>query len=232
MTTISLTSPLPTLGINDSINGMTPSGRRVTIDGASAGRGANGLTLNHLPKLGAACYTAPGYDRTANNISNLIIINFSAHGIDGMSVQGGSFQGLDIFGNGGSGIFLHAVICRRDWNALPGSRNVYFPSHSNLIGGSQASQRNFIFSNGGHGIDIDVDPSFPNPAAHNNRIEGNFIGSGNPPGGAGLGLLNNGNRLTGVHLRNVRGSVVGGDNPAMSNLISESRHRGFRSITK
>lgn len=218
VTTIALRSPLPTVGLTDSIDGMKPDGSKVTIDGTSAGSSANGISLYLRQNLSSgysicniAADSPSNKISTNNRITNLVITNFGGHGIEGISVQSSVFQGLEISRNGGSGIFLHSVRCGAKGDLI---------SHSNLIGGTDPAQRNFIFSNRGHGIDLDFDPTVSNnPAAHNNRIEGNFIGSARLPGGPTLGLQNNGNTLTGVHLRNVRGSVVGGDNPAMSNLI-------------
>jgi parallel beta-helix repeat protein len=225
VTTIMLTGPLPGLGVNDDIDGILPGGGKAVLDGSGAGSvnnarrrarerevnasdptaGVNGLFLTSQTPEWCEDNDA-AYGPTTSRIMNLVIQNFTGHGIEGVGVQRALFQGLEIRDNGGFGIFLHSMPCYR------GSMT-WRNSYGNVIGGSEPSQRNFIHGNLGDGIRIVINTTRDNPAAHNYRIENNVIGL-RPDGNA-----NSRRGRHGIHLIDVRGSTVGSDDTASGNVI-------------
>ena len=174
--TISLLSALPDITDAVVIDGYTQAGASVNnsvttdnavllieLNGASAGAGANGLTLT----------AAAG----GSTVRGLVINRFAA---DGISLNGGdnnvisgNFIGTDAtglvdLGNGGLGI----------------ESEFFTNSNDNLIGGLTPATRNIISGNGNSGIEWST--------SSGNRIQGNFIGVGSdgaaaiPNGGSGI----------------------------------------------
>lgn len=135
-----------------------PDGRRIELDGSTAGANATGLSL-----LGGQC-----------QISFFIINNFSSHGIfisgtpppgGGEHVIKGNYIGTDATGrtskgNGGDGIFIDNT-------------------PNDTIGGTVFDDLNIISGNKGYGIVIhgsDPQIDFLTNGARNNMVKGNFIG--------------------------------------------------------
>ncbi len=135
-----------------------PDGRRIELDGSSAGGNAIGLKL-----LGGQC-----------QVSFFIINNFSSHGIfisgtpppgEGSHIIKGNYIGTDETGkiskgNGGDGIFIDNT-------------------GNNTVGGTTFEDLNIISGNIGYGIVIHgADPAvdFLTNGASNNMVKGNFIG--------------------------------------------------------
>src|SRR5207249_2664227 len=131
-----------------SILGNTGGTTRVELNGASAGAGADGLTL------------AAGSDGSL--IRGLAINRFGGVGLRiltaGNSVEacyiGTDSSGGPIFaGNAGGGVLLTGSAAK-----------------NNVIGGTSASARSLISHNGTFGVSIDA-------AASQNKVQGCFLGT-------------------------------------------------------
>ncbi|NLR77329.1 T9SS type A sorting domain-containing protein [Chitinophaga eiseniae] len=215
--------PLPPILGSVVILAQNSDGRRIELDGTSAGTNAIGLRL-----LGGSC-----------QISFFIINNFSSHGIfisgtpppgEGSHHIESNYIGTDATGavakgNGGDGIFIDNT-------------------GGNTIGGTGLS-RNIISGNSGYGINIQgLDSSqFGTQGASNNLAIGNLIGldiSGNNalPNKKGGVILNNaptntiggtganeGNKMAGDSTTNgvtVTGSLTDGIK-ILGNFIGENK---------
>lgn len=192
VSTIPLSSEIE-IGANDDLNGLKPNGGKITLSGEFAPASANGLNLYSL-------------GRSGSQIRNLIIRNFGGNGIFGFrDVNGAIFEGLEIFNNGGNGIWLSSA----DF----GSFGVN--PRNNRIGGVEPQQRNYIYSNGLSGIAITTTTNFDRSGNMNNVIENNYIGLNNDSANVDVG--NNGQ---GIYLENAFGNLIGGDTTASRNIIS------------
>ncbi|MBC7911995.1 MAG: VCBS repeat-containing protein [Pyrinomonadaceae bacterium] len=194
VTSISLISGLPNISwAEDVINGLKSDGTKAAIDGTSAG---------NVPGLRV-------YGGTIGfTIRNLIIRNFA---LEGLLIQGSSagvFEGLEIFNNGLDGIALTPY----------GSSN----PRNNRVGGTNLSQRNFIHSNGRHGILIAASTSFDRGGSLGNVIENNFIGLRDNNGNQ-----DRGNAGEGIFLDQAFGNRIGGDTSASRNVISGNSGNGI-----
>ncbi|MFH1311994.1 MAG: YCF48-related protein [Candidatus Eisenbacteria bacterium] len=134
-------------------NGDTNSnGPEIELDGASAGAGADGLTI----KAGAS------------TIRGLVINRFSKDGIDisigGGNTVAGNYIGTDVTGLIDQGNSLAGIIMRN------GSSN-------NLIGGTTAADRNVISGNGWDGVVI-KDPGTDSNVIEGNYLGTDMTGSG------------------------------------------------------
>src|SRR5262249_13279730 len=128
--------------IDGATEGINVPGAAIELDGASAGGRADGLDV----------------EAGNSTIRGLAINRFAFDGIllnsDGNTVQGGfigtNWGGTVVLANGLIGISI-------------------FNHSNNLIGGTQAGDRNVISGNGGPGVDIFY--------GSNNTVQGNFIGT-------------------------------------------------------
>ncbi|MBD2461131.1 DUF4347 domain-containing protein [Oscillatoria sp. FACHB-1407] len=127
--TINLLSALPTLNSQVTIDGTTQPGFAdsplIVLNGASAGAGVNGLTLNN-----------------SNTIRGLVIQGFNGSGIlisGSSNVVQGNYIGTNALGTG--------AIANTD-------NGIRISGNGNFIGGSLAGQGNVISGNGDQGIAI------------------------------------------------------------------------------
>lgn len=194
---IFLQSGLPNITwAEDIINGLRSNGLKTAIDGTNAG-------------------SVPGLRVTGTigfKIRNLIIRNFQYEGILLENSENGVFEGLEIYGNGRDGIAL------MPFTYLDGDYN----SINNRIGGPDASQRNFIYSNAHNGISIISSPSAQTSPDMNNVIENNYIGLKDSNGNADFG-----NGWEGIYLRGAFGNRIGGDTAGSRNVISGNDRNGI-----
>ena len=185
--TINLKSALPTVTVPLTIDGTTQPGFAgqplITLDGTSAGDGAEGLRL------------AGGNDV----VLGLAIDNFRDCGImvDGNNnTISGDYIGIDASGtkaagNGGSGVKVNSS------------------SSGNIIGGTTAAARNVISSNGwanpysGRGVWLD--------GTSNNTIEGNYFGT-NAAGTAAVSNYGDDICLVGAANNTIGGTAAGAGN--------------------
>jgi hypothetical protein len=197
VTNILVTSGLPNITwAEDVINGLKADGTKAAIDGTAAG-------------------SVPGLRVTATvgfTIRNLIIKNFQYEGILVEGADSGVFEGLEIHHNGRDGIALVG------YNSAIGNYN----STNNRIGGTNASQRNFIYSNGQSGISIITTSSAPHYPDQGNVIENNYIGLKDNNGNADFG-----NGWDGIYLEKAFGNRIGGDTAASRNVISGNEGNGI-----
>ena len=192
---------LPDVGQNDDINGdRGGSGVKLILNGQNYKN--NGLRL----------YCG---DKTANNIYNLTIRNFGRAAIYGTAVQGGTFQGLELFKNE-DGLSL-------DWYDNGAGSGKRFNPRDNQIGGTVSSKRNYIYSNSSNGIIISCNNALDQASYLNNRIENNYIGLKDNAGDA-----DNGNGQNGIYLFNAFGNIIGGDTSASRNVISGNDNDGIK----
>ncbi|MCP5184674.1 MAG: DUF4347 domain-containing protein, partial [Pseudomonadales bacterium] len=155
----------------------------VVIDGSSLGVAGSGLTL------------AAGSD--GSTITGLIIGGFDDYGIvidaDGNTLTGNwiglGADGVTDFGNGFSGIYLSDAA-------------------DNIIGGTNAADRNIISGNDSDGIRI------YGAASTGNLILGNIIGLG----ADGATVVSNG--VAGIQLTEGSANTIGGSTGAARNIIS------------
>lgn len=86
--TIAVASPLPAVTDPVSVDGTTQPGGPVTLDGAGAGPGGNGLTIS----------------AGQTTVTGLVISGFDGHGILLTTAGGNLIQGNTLTGNGGDGV--------------------------------------------------------------------------------------------------------------------------------
>jgi hypothetical protein len=143
---INLTSALPAIANSVVIDGYTQAGASpntlatgdnailtVELNGAAAGSGVNGLTINT-----GGC-----------TIRGLVLDNFSANGIlvSGTSAGGNTIEG-NFIGPDSSGVSAHG-------NALDGIL-IGGGAAGNTIGGNAPDTRNIISGNGNNGVELDA----------------------------------------------------------------------------
>lgn len=200
--TIALTSALPAVFGPVIIDGYTQPGSSpntlgadfgtnatllIELNGAGAGTGVSGLTLNG----------------TGSTIRGLVINRFTGHGINGSGISGDTIEGNFIgtnaagtaaLGNGGDGIVLDQ-------------------SSNNTIGGTAPAARNLIAGNSGAGVRIGGQVTFSNTVAGNligiNAAGDAILGAGRV--GIALENIANGNIIGGtvVAARNVIAGSTG-----------------------
>jgi hypothetical protein len=171
---MAVNSALPTLtGGGTAIDATTqtlatgdtnPLGPEVVLDGRSAGRIVDGLTvtssLNVVRGLVINNFSGSGVKIVGAAIQNLVIGNYIGTDETGAQARPNQFYGVIVASNG---------------------------SQANLIGGTAAEDRNLISGNQSHGIALNF-PTF------DNRIVGNYIGTNAagtapvPNGGNGIFL--------------------------------------------
>jgi hypothetical protein len=189
------------IGVHDTIDGMQPNGTVVNIVGPGAGSG-NGLSFGF----------GDTSDKWNIQISNLAISGFSLDGIHAAGCQNASFLNLSLSGNGRHGLYIDGNRC-----------------FTSMIGGGNASQRNYIYANGGDGIHIEGLAN-GDPTSQNNTIRNNWIGlDGNSSFDA------SGNAGAGIVIVNSLGNTIGGSGTDQGNAIAKNAGygvwlRGPRSI--
>ena len=180
------------VGTHETIDGMQPNGTVVNIVGPGAGSGS-GLSFGF----------GDTPDKWNIQISNLAISGFGVDGIHAAGCQNASFLNLSLSGNGRHGLYVDGNRC-----------------FTSAIGGGNASQRNYIYANGGDGIHIEG-LNNGDPTSQNNTIRNNWIGldgnssfdaSGN--GGAGIAIVNS------------LGNTVGGGGTDQGNAIAKNAGYG------
>jgi len=176
------------IGTHDTLDGRQPNGAVVNIVGPGAGSGS-GINF--------------GFGDTADKwniqISNLAISGFGLDGIHAAGCQNASFLNLSLSGNGRHGLYVDGNRC-----------------FTSAIGGGDASQRNYIYSNGGDGIHIEG-VNNGDPTSQNNTIRNNWIGlDGNSSFDA------SGNAGAGIVIVNSLGNTVGGGGTDQGNAIAKN----------
>ncbi len=203
--TISLTSSLPTITGQVTIDGYTQTGAmantittgnnavlQIELNGAGAGA-VNGLTLD------------AGSD--GSTIRGLVINRFGLSGIQLNSANNlivGNFVGTNNAGTSDLG------------NTLDG---ITVSANDNTIGTAAAADRNLISGNNDEPIDVDV-------GVTGTIIRGNYVGT-NAAGTAAIANGTAGNANSGFLLIEGDNSIVGGANPGEGNLVSGSTHAGI-----
>ncbi len=191
---VTVTSSLPVVDCGDIIR-SNPFDlvRRVTIDGTSAGNGVSGLTLS----CGA---------QSDIQVGHVTIRNFNGAGIYAQGLMTATLVGLDLHGNGTDGIYL----------GYTGAHN----SRGNQIGTATVNDRNYIYSNGWNGIEIEGNRAMDS-AAMSNHIENNWIGVGT------AGNVDLGNAFNGIYLHNAWQNLIGGG-ADKRNVISGNNNDGIK----
>jgi uncharacterized repeat protein (TIGR01451 family) len=198
--TIAPASPLPTITDPVTIDGYTQPGS-VTNSSATAFNGAPAI---RLVGTGAGS-NVDGLKFTVGNntVRGLVIINFLGDGLDfsggGTNTVTGCLVGVDLDGSdqGNSG------------NGL-----LFTGSAGNLIGGTNAADRNVISGNTSDGLEI-------TGSASGNVIQGNLIG---------LDLAGNTNRANngnGILLTTATGTLIGGASADARNVIAGNTTHGI-----
>jgi parallel beta-helix repeat protein len=164
---------------------------------AALGNGGRGIDLS-----GATTTTVGGSSPGARNIiSGNAMQGITLHNEATGNVVQGNLIGTDVngstaLGNGGDGIFIE--------NAP-----------ANNVGGSSAAFRNVISANNGAGI------HFLDTAAHDNFVQGNFIGA-DVNGTKDLGNLGDG-----IQIKNAAKNIIGGTTTGAGNLIAFNKANGI-----
>jgi Right handed beta helix region len=188
------------------IGALPPIVKMTTIDGWTI----NGkVRLKRLGGWVGSGLTISGcFDCTHDvYIHNLKIEGFSKDGITdaGVGLTSSNFQGLEIDGNDGNGIYLSH-----------GDKN----PHTIIIGGPTLYERNVIYHNGGVGIII-TGTAASDWTGFDMLIQGNLIGmeaDGTPHGNGSGGIL----------LNNTRGVTVGGATSADANTVVHNYGDGVK----
>jgi hypothetical protein len=176
----------------------------VIIDGTT--QGSSSTPLIELDGTNAGAGSA-GFRITGGGttVKGFVINRFQQEGIRVTGVGGntiqGNFIGTDLagtaaLGNGGAGVHLDS-------------------SDHNTIGGTDSGAGNLISGNNSHGILLQ------NPAAANNSIQGNRIGTDV------TGTFALGNRDDGIFLLGAASNTIGGTSVAARNLISANDAQGI-----
>lgn len=197
--TINLTSALPAITGTVIISGNTGGATRVELNGASAGAGANGLTISGGNSL----------------IERLVINRFAG---DGIQITGTGFNTVKgcILGLDSSGTIVRA---NNVGLAIRGSSD-------NTIGSTLLSDRNTISGNTTDGVLIAPvsTPNSPNPPivtpASRNKVINSYIGTDV------TGRFDLGNTGFGVNVLGGDASVIGGATTTQRNVISGNNGGG------
>jgi parallel beta-helix repeat protein len=163
--TIAPTSPLPAITDPVIIDGSSQPGFSgsplIELNGASAGSGANGLSI------------------TAGNstVRGLVINNFGQNGIllsgGGTNLIAGNYVGTDVSGTLNRGNGLSGVLIQSSGNTVGGTGTW----DGNVISGNKGTRNSLPVADGGISI----------ASANNNVLEGNRVGTN----AAGTGALGN-----------------------------------------
>ncbi|MBE7561259.1 right-handed parallel beta-helix repeat-containing protein [bacterium] len=208
------------------------------LDGVFLFMGAsdNLIENNVISSNGGSGVKVSGADclrnRIANNrigvdMSGLFDLGNVSRGIDLAAALESVVVGNVLSGNGFSGLLLHDkaahTIIQGNFvgcdpsgtfalgNDLDGVQLENAPE--NLVGGASPELGNVIASNARYGVYLlDSD-------AHNNRVEGNWIGTN--PAGANLG-----NASAGIYVKNATGNVLGGEDEGRGNAIAHNQGAG------
>lgn len=210
--TINLTSPLPAITESITISGNTGGATRVELNGAGAGAGANGLTINAsncvIERLVINRFSSGAGIRIASTVSGLVVTSFGSNTIKGCII------GLDSSGT--------MVSANNIGVEIVGSSN-------NTIGSTVISDRNTISGNTTNGILINrIFITNPNPdppteaAASGNKIINSYIGTDV------TGRFDLGNGGFGVNVVGGNATVIGGATPEERNVISGNNGGGVR----
>ena len=195
--TINLTSVLPTIIEPVTIDGTTQSGYvgtpRIELNGTSAGTDATGIYL-----------------QSSNSVVKGLAINrftkeaIRIEGSGGNAIQG-NFIGTGHYGTNSLG----------NGTGSSGFGGITILSPGNLIGGTDATNRNVISGSNLHGIFI------LNSTANGNQIVGNYIGVDV------TGTKRLGNVVNGISTSGARNTLIGGTNTAARNVISGNYQSGI-----
>ncbi len=196
----------------------------LTIDGYSQpGASPNTLAVGNNAALkielsGKIAEVATGIRITSSEdcvVKGLIINRWGQNGVEVTSPGDrnrieGNFIGTDASGTADRGNSSSGVL-------IEGAPN-------NIVGGTTPGTRNVISGNNGNGVQIiGTDTMFPdNPNAHDNRIEGNYIGTDASGTFIGNGLGN----YSGVVIIDAPNNIVGGTTPGARNVISGNNGHG------
>jgi hypothetical protein len=183
------------VGVHETIDGKQPNGSPVNIVGPGAGSGSgSGISFGF----------GDTSDKWNIQISNLAISGFGVDGIHAAGCQNASFTNLSLSGNGRHGLYIDGNRC-----------------FTSVIGGGNAAQRNYIYSNGGDGIHIEGLAN-GDPTSQNNTIRNNWIGlDGNSSFDA------SGNAGAGIVILNSLGNTVGGGGTDQGNAIAKNGGYGL-----
>jgi uncharacterized repeat protein (TIGR01451 family)/CSLREA domain-containing protein len=207
--------------------GLPPISKRVTINGYSQpGSSANANTTNQggstavlLIELdgSGAVSSSDGLTINAGNsvVRGLVINRFQHAGIvlhSSSNVVAGNFIGTSAAGNADLGNGTDGVSIIDDFNGT------VVDASSNTIGGTAPEDRNLISGNDSTGVLILANGSANLPAIHDNKVQGNLIGTDK----AGTAKIGNttGVRLESVFGRPVSDNLIGGTTAAERNVIS------------
>lgn len=152
---IMIQSGLPSLQPQDSLDGSRGLGQRVILDGSQGGN-IGGL----IADKGAS---------SGRSVKNLILRNFTGDAIRAASENNGVFSSLDIYGNGGRGLYLPSK-----------------PTGTQIV-----SCR--VYNNSGNGIQLEGDASDTGTSDMNNSISTCYVGL--DAAGAAQGNKQNGIQL-------------------------------------
>ena len=156
----------------------------------------------------------------AGNVSGLVLTS-SGSTIRGLVINRFAGDGLVLTGNGATGNVIEGNFIGLDaaGNVDLGNTGsgvvISLGAAGNFIGGSAPAARNVISGNDTNGIHL------RDGGTTGNHIEGNYIGTDH------TGTLGRGNSGHGVKLEAVASNVIGGLNPAASNLISGNGGEGI-----
>ncbi|MFN2373284.1 MAG: T9SS type A sorting domain-containing protein [Cyclonatronaceae bacterium] len=152
-----------------------------------------------------------------NNIENGFVLDQGESKVRGFSIGGFTNAGILINGGGENVIEAnHIGIDAPGMAAFPNHTGIIVENSSeNRIGGPEPGQRNIISGNSVAGIHISGE------SAMGNIIAGNRIGT-NSPGAAALA-----NGGAGVLIAGSPGNIIGGNEPALRNIISGNTGAGI-----
>ncbi|RMD86334.1 MAG: T9SS C-terminal target domain-containing protein [Calditrichaeota bacterium] len=166
-------------------------------------------------------YSQPGsvknsnpFGQGVNSVIMIIIDGTNAGiGIDGLRILKGNciIQGLQIrkFSDAGIELLSEGNIISGNFIFNNGGDGLQIRTSHNTIGGTDPEARNLISGNGGNGIRLSV-------AADSNKIQGNYIGVSLD------GTKSLPNQLNGIVIFNARDNQIGGKIPGSGNVISGS----------
>ena len=249
---INLLTALPAITKPVTLDGLTQAGAScgsilphalmIILNGASAGAGAQGITvtggssiirglvIQHFNGGGVHIQTNGNVTVDCNYIgTNATGSAAAGNAGDGVSVDNTSSNSIsrNLLSGNNVGVYINGSNAK--FNSVTGNRigsnaagsaaipntslGIYFKNvPANTIGGNTVGLRNIISGNAGMGIELDQ--------ATGTVIEGNYIGS--DAGGSAV-LANAG---SGINTLNTSQTTIGGPTPAQGNVISGNWHTG------